>query len=146
MFHAMDAADLASSGNVASPRSPREVLFAAHTDFAARVERLLALRRITASGGRPSAADLDAALRGYTEASARLNRAWSTWHNAVLAAERAHASARLASHLSDATVRPIAAPILLDIPSDPLPNPPTPRLRFARWLFETGRLSDWPTA
>lgn len=38
----------------------------------------------------------------------------------------------------------------MDIPAAPVPPEPpalpTPRLRFVRWLVDTGRLSEWPDA
>ena len=94
-------------------------LEAAEADLSKTLQRLAVLRR--------------AALVGTYDARA-LNQAVSAFHVAevrVLAARKACAEQRNASQA--------AAPREEEI----VPLEPTPRLHFARWLIQHGRLSDW---
>jgi hypothetical protein len=106
----------------------------AEEDLAAAQARLHAEQRAAVFGtGQPEA--LDAALLAYREAQAN-----------VAAARAALAELRAAGDLGAPaeSAGSAAAERVDDVPSPP--EPPSPRLLFARWLVETGRLSDWMAA
>lgn len=95
-------------------------LIDAETKLARALQRLSALRR-AALYGSYDAAEFDQAVMAYRAAESE-----------VLDARKAWAQRR---ESGDATKPPAE--------EEPQPLEPTPRLLFARWLVETGRLNDW---
>lgn len=98
-------------------------LIDAETKLARALQRLSALRR-AALYGSYDATEFDQAVMAYRSAEADVLEARKAW------AQR-----------KDATVEASAAPPVEEEVIVPLE--PTPRLLFAKWLVESGRLSDW---
>lgn len=94
-------------------------LIDAETKLARALQRLSALRR-AALYGSYDAHEFDQAVIAYRAAEAEVLEARKAW------AERKQVEAQA----------PEPEP-------EPVPFEPTPRLLFAKWLVETGRLSDW---
>jgi hypothetical protein len=106
-------------------------LIDAETKLSRALQRLHALRR-SALYGNYDAVEFDRAVMAYREAEAEVQQARDAW---------AHV------HQDTSTLQP--TPVAVAQPGLPAEAPPeplaiTPRLRFAKWLVETGRLSDWP--
>lgn len=107
-------------------------LIDAETKLARALQRLSALRR-AALYGSYDAQEFDQAVMAYRSAEAEVleaRRAWAEQKN----------SQQAAGTVASATATPEPA----DEPVQPAE--PTPRLLFAKWLVEAGRLSDWDEA
>jgi len=103
----------------------QERLLEAKANLDRALQRLNVLRR-AALYGRYDPAEFDEAVMAYRQAERE--------------AQAAREALALAGVARGGTA--IAAPAgFQDEPSTPMQ--PTPRLLFARWLVETGRLSDW---
>jgi hypothetical protein len=98
-------------------------LIDAETKLARALQRLSALRR-AALYGSYDATEFDQAVMAYRAAEAEVLEARKTW------AQR-----------KDTTVATL--PAETEAAVDETPLEPTPRLLFAKWLVETGRLTDW---
>jgi hypothetical protein len=105
-------------------------LIDAETKLARALQRLSALRR-AALYGSYDAAEFDQAVMAYRAAEAEVLEARKAW------AQRKEAGAvSTATTTATATEAPAEEEVV-----EPLEI--TPRLLFAKWLVETGRLSDW---
>jgi hypothetical protein len=98
-------------------------LIDAETKLARALQRLSALRR-AALYGSYDAQEFDQAVMAYRTAEAEVLEARRAW------AEQKNAQPSMS-----------AATAIAEEPFQPAE--PTPRLLFAKWLVETGRLSDW---
>jgi hypothetical protein len=98
-------------------------LIDAETKLARALQRLSALRR-AALYGSYDATEFDQAVMAYRAAEAEVLEARKTW------AQRKETSVATLPAQAEAAV-------------DETPLEPTPHLLFAKWLVETGRLSDW---
>ncbi|CAA9221445.1 MAG: hypothetical protein AVDCRST_MAG77-484 [uncultured Chloroflexi bacterium] len=107
-------------------------LIDAETKLARALQRLSALRR-AALYGSYDAAEFDQAVMAYRAAEADVLEARKTW------AQRKEAGAVSTATAPSAPEAPIE-----DEKVEPLEI--TPRLLFAKWLVETGRLTDWQGA
>ena len=102
-------------------------LVEAETKLSRALQRLHALRR-AALYGNYDPVEFDRAVMSYREAEAEVQQAREAW---------AHVH-------QDSTVATTPTLATAESESEPEPLEITPRLRFARWLVETGRLTDWP--
>jgi hypothetical protein len=102
-------------------------LIEAEMTLARALQRLSALRRAALYGSFDDAA-FDRAVRDHRAAEARL-------------AEARRAKERQVEGGVATVTAPGAPPASVD--EQPPDLQPTPRLLFARWLVQTGRLSDW---
>jgi hypothetical protein len=98
-------------------------LIDAETKLARALQRLSALRR-AALYGSYDATEFDQAVMAYRSAEAEVLEARKAW------AQRKEAAVATVPQEEE-----VDAPI---VAADP-----TPRLLFAKWLVETGRLNDW---
>ncbi len=105
-------------------------LIDAETKLSRALQRLHALRR-AALYGNYDPVEFDRAVMSYREAESEVQQAREAW-----------------AHLHQgAPQRQPAATAVAEREPEETSNEPfeiTPRLRFAKWLVETGRLSDWP--
>jgi hypothetical protein len=105
-----------------NPDDSERRLVDAESRLARALQRLHTLRRAALAGGYDPV-EFDRALVAYRRAereAVAARQEWATAHEAaVLTAE---------------------AP-----PADAEPFEPTPRMRFVRWLVQSGRLSEWET-
>ena len=123
----MDAVnDRTGAGHGRDRADLRATVEAAQATFDACVDELKRLARERASKPAAAVSREGAAQRAYLQAAVRLLRAQRAWRDSLLAAE--HGSALD----SVGTADPASALTTLD----------ASRLRFARWLVRTGRLSD----
>lgn len=109
-------------------------LIEAETKLSRALQRLHALRR-AALYGNYDPVEFDRAVMAYREAEAEVQQAREAW---------AHASQ--GAPLPAAPTIPVAEQPSAEA-AEPVPDEPfviTPRLRFAKWLVENGRLTDWP--
>lgn len=114
-------------------------LAAAETNLAQALHYLHATRRAALTEGYDSA-EYDRALVGYRLAEQEVRTARQAWA-AVHSGRTAPAPASVAA----GAVGLDAATALTADPADAAPSEPfepTPRMRFARWLVQTGRLSE----
>ena len=105
-------------------------LIEAETKLSRALQRLHALRR-AALYGNYDPVEFDRAVMSYREAEADVQSAREAWASLQQGAPEALAPAAVAERPSQEE-------------AEPEPLEITPRLRFAKWLVETGRLSDWP--
>ncbi|HEU5317461.1 MAG TPA: hypothetical protein VFX49_15220 [Chloroflexota bacterium] len=96
-------------------------LIDAETKLARALQRLSALRR-AALYGSYDATEFDQAVMAYRAAEAEVLEARKAW------AQRKEA--------------PVTAQVAEE-EAEIVPAEPTPRLLFAKWLVQTGKLSDW---
>jgi hypothetical protein len=106
-------------------------LIDAETKLSRALQRLHALRR-AALYGNYDPVEFDRAVMAYREAEAEVQQAREAW-----------------AHVHQGQPAATAAPVAVAerAPQDDSPSPPleiTPRMRFVKWLVETGRVSDWP--
>jgi hypothetical protein len=122
-------------------------LRAAQDEFDACVHELVSLRDAIA---RAELADSE-----VSALEARYRRAWDAlraardrWRAYILACDAAGANRRIV--VSSAPAEPPTAAARPEPQSEAAAEPllprALPRLRFARWLVETGRVTDWPSA
>ncbi len=104
-------------------------LIEAETKLSRALQRLHALRR-AALYGNYDPVEFDRAVMSYREAEADVQSAREAW-----ASLQQGAPDMLPAALATAEPQEEAEPEPLEI---------TPRLRFVKWLVETGRLTDWP--
>ena len=98
-------------------------LIDAETKLARALQRLSALRR-AALYGSYDATEFDQAVMAYRAAEAEVLEARKAW------AQRKES--------------PVAAQAALAVEDEEIkPLEPTPRLLFAKWLVQSGKLSDW---
>jgi hypothetical protein len=102
----------------------------AEAKLAQVVHRLRQLQ-FAALYGRYDAVEFDRAVVAYREARAEARDARNAW-----AEQSRQAAAGLAGDNAPAVAAPAA-------PQPEPPFEPTPKMRFVRWLVQTGRLSDW---
>lgn len=102
-------------------------LIDAETKLARALQRLSALRR-AALYGSYDATEFDQAVMAYRAAEADVLEARKTWAQRK---DTATATATAVAESPEAEEEDFA------------PLEPTPRLLFAKWLVESGRLSDW---
>jgi hypothetical protein len=108
-------------------------LIDAETKLSRALQRLHALRR-AALYGNYDPVEFDRAVMAYREAEGEVQQAREAWAHAHQGKPATQASLiALAQREAQENA-----------PGQPLEI--TPRLRFARWLVENGRLSDWPQA
>ncbi|MGH2352002.1 MAG: hypothetical protein ACRDI2_09935 [Chloroflexota bacterium] len=100
----------------------------AETRLAHALQRLHALRRAALAGGYDPV-EFDQALMAYRRAEKEALEAREAWANAG------------PSHVEQAVG--VAEPA---VEEPPAAFEPTPRMRFIRWMVETGRLSEWDVA
>src|SRR5438105_8192242 len=108
-------------------------LIDAETKLSRALQRLHALRR-AALYGNYDPVEFDRAVMAYREAEAEVQQAREAW---------AHV------HQGKPAMQPSPVAVAEHEPQEDPPNAPieiTPRLRFVKWLVDTGRLSDWPQA
>jgi hypothetical protein len=108
-------------------------LIDAETKLARALQRLSALRR-AALYGSYDAAEFDQAVMAYRAAEAEVleaRKAWAQRKEAGVTAGAATATATAEAPVEEAKVEPLEI---------------TPRLLFAKWLVQTGRLTDWEGA
>ncbi|MDQ3701865.1 MAG: hypothetical protein M3442_13235 [Chloroflexota bacterium] len=111
----------------------------AETNLAQALHYLHATRRSALTEGYDSA-EYDRALVGYRLAEQEVRTARQAWA-AVHSGQTAPAPASVAS----GALGLVTAPTLTADPENSAPSEPfepTPRMRFARWLVQTGRLSE----
>ncbi len=108
-----------------SAEHPERRLVDAETNLARALQRLHSLRRAALAGGYDPV-EFDRALVGYRRAEQE-------------AREAREASAGVRDAELEAGHQPAPAPLS----EATAPFEPTPRMRFARWLVESGRLSEW---
>ena len=113
-------------------------LIDAELDLARALQRISALRR-AALHGSYDATTVDRAVVAYRQAESRLTQVRRAHMGPVAAGPRAAAGSVLSEARAAAN-----GPTATELPAPPIE--PTPRLLFARWLVETGRLSDWGPA
>jgi len=106
-------------------------LIDAETKLSRALQRLHALRR-AALYGNYDPVEFDRAVMAYREAEAEVQQAREAW-----------------AHVHQGQPAAAASPVAVAerAPQDDSPSPPleiTPRMRFVKWLVETGRMSDWP--
>ena len=106
-------------------RDVAETLVQARARVATALRRLHAIR-LEVLLGTGDAAQYDAVLLDYREAAAALQQAQ---------AAKVGLAARAIPQISPAAAQPPLGPTATE--------PPAPALRFARWLVEHGRLSEW---
>ena len=105
-------------------------LIEAETKLSRALQRLHALRR-AALYGNYDPVEFDRAVMSYREAEADVQSAREAW-------------ASLQQGAADTLVPTAVAERPVEEEAEPEPLEITPRLQFAKWLVETGRLSDWP--
>jgi len=110
----------------------QQQLIDAETKLSRALQRLHALRR-AALYGNYDPVEFDRAVMAYRESESEVQQARESWAQMHQGASLVQAAA--ATGLSEGSVED-------DAPSEPLQI--TPRLQFAKWLVETGRLTDWP--
>ena len=110
-------------------------LIDAELDLARALQRISALRR-AALHGSYDATTFDRAVVAYRQAEVRLTQLRRAHMDPVAAGTRAAAGSVLSEARAAAN-----GPTATEPPAPPIER--TPRLLFARWLVETGRLSDW---
>jgi hypothetical protein len=108
-----------------NPEYAERRLVDAESNLARALQRLHSLRRAALAGGYDPV-EFDRALVAYRRA------------------EREAVEAREALATSH-DERPAWAGSAPAAPAPEAPFEPTPRMRFVRWLVETGRLSEWDT-
>ena len=101
----------------------------AETKLAQALQRLHTLRRTALAGGYDPV-EFDQALMAYRRAEKEALEARQAWAGTPEAQRHETQAAELAQASQP----------------DPGLTEPTPRMRFIRWLVETGRLSDWKAA
>ena len=138
-----DGTSYAAPTGVGSTRSlALAALRAAQDEFDACVQELVALRAAIARA-ECADAEVDALDARYRRAWDALRAARDRWRAYILACDAVGASLRAAAAHSEPAERRESAPVTAD---EPIPWRALPRLRFARWLVETGRVTDWPAA
>lgn len=111
----------------------------AETNLARALHHLHATRRAALTEGYDSA-EYDQALVGHRLAEQAVRTARRAWA-AVLSGRAAPAPASVAAGALGRDAAPaLTADTADSAPSEPFE--PTPRMRFARWLVQTGRLSE----
>jgi hypothetical protein len=104
-------------------------LIDAETKLSRALQRLHALRR-AALYGNYDPVEFDRAVMSYREAEAEVQQAREAW-----------------AHVHQGAPAPAPVAVAEQAAEEEAPNEPfviTPRLQFAKWLVENGRLSDWP--
>ena len=105
-------------------------LIEAETKLSRALQRLHALRR-AALYGNYDPVEFDRAVMSYREAESDVQSAREAWATLQGGAPDSQPATAL------------AAPETVE-EKEPEPLEITPRLRFVKWLVETGRLTDWP--
>jgi hypothetical protein len=103
-------------------------LIEAETKLSRALQRLHALRR-AALYGNYDPVEFDRAVMSYREAEADVQSAREAWANLQQGAGETLAPTAVAERMPEEE-------------KEPEPLEITPRLEFAKWLVETGRLSD----